>query len=324
MDAIASVLARLYPDGDWPRPFHLIRGALLVKEGSDIKSAAKEVGTSAAKLKAVTEAVDPLTEALGEGIHIVDDALVSRVRFNIGLLLVGRAAELAFEEIYKERLTSREFELHDVREGRTSTDYRIYNGGGRPLYRINVKFVRPLFRRSREMVGLETSDCFPLATYKIKQALDKQDEEHLPYIFIVVAVVDLDPAAIAPMIRADEVEFLARLIKAGKGGRQNIEDRILVRAVTERSPAFVAAYERIRASPWYALSARRAERLLKDRLFERVFALRVRGFAQQWRNAEVDMHFSLSNDLMALDGFLAELSRRGPHVVTGMLERGTI
>lgn len=324
MDDITNVLSRLFPDGEWPKPLHLLRGILLFRQGHDLKSSASEVGTSAARLKKIVEAPDPLTEALGEGINEIDNALVTRARFNVGLLLVGRAAELAFEDIYRSRIELRELELRDLREGRTSTDYRIYNGGGRPLYRVNVKFIRPLFRRSREMVGLETADCFPLATYKIKQALDKQDEEHLPYVFVVAAVSDLDPSAIAPMIRIEEVELLARLAKARVSGRQNIEDLIVIRAVQERSPAFVAAYQRIRAAPWYVLSARRAEILLKDLLFDRVFALRVRGFTQQWRNAEVDMHFSLSHDLIPLESFFAELDRSGPHVITGMLERGTI
>jgi len=289
-----------------------------------LETAAKEVRTTRARLKAVADAPDPLAAALGAEIHVVDEARATKARMNIGQLLVGRAAEVAFEDIYRERVKPNEFTLRDVREGRTSTDYRVYNGGGRPLYRINVKFFRPLFRRSREMVGLEMADCFPLATYKVKQALERQDQEHLPYIFLIVGVANLEPTAIAPMIRNSDVEFLARIGAAGISGVRNFEDRILQRAVEERSPAFLAAYERIRAAPWYVLSARRAQTLLIERLFDRVFALRVPRFAQQWRNAEVDMHFSLSEDLMPLNTFLDLLREKGPHVITGMLERGTI
>jgi len=72
-------------------------------------------------------------------------------------------------------------------------------------------------------------------------------------------------------------------------------------------------YERIRNAPWYALSARKALKLLRDedRLFKRCLALRIRGFARNWPNAEVDMHFSLKEDLTPLPAFFEVFSRRG-------------
>jgi hypothetical protein len=35
-------------------------------------------------------------------------------------------------------------------------------------------------------------------------------------------------------------------------------------------------------------------------LGSRVYALKIRGFAQQFRGAELDMHFSLKNDLVTM------------------------
>lgn len=83
---------------------------------------------------------------------------------------------------------SEEFELRDLREGRTDTDYRLHNGRGRPIYRVNIKFHGSQFRRGREMVGLDSSDCFALATYKIHSAIEKQKQEGLPYFFAIVGV----------------------------------------------------------------------------------------------------------------------------------------
>ncbi len=37
--------------------------------------------------------------------------------------------------------------------------------------------------KAAELVGLDPSDCFALATYKIYQGLQKQEEEVLPYLF---------------------------------------------------------------------------------------------------------------------------------------------
>jgi hypothetical protein len=44
------------------------------------------------------------------------------------------------------------------------------------------------------MVSLEPDDWFPLATYKIFGALQKQQKEHLPYIFAIVGVPNLTAA----------------------------------------------------------------------------------------------------------------------------------
>ena len=49
----------------------------------------------------------------------------------------------------------------------THTDYRVLNGGGRQVFRLNIKFHGTLFGKAPELVGLDSEDCFPLATYKI-------------------------------------------------------------------------------------------------------------------------------------------------------------
>ena len=57
------------------------------------------------------------------------------------------------------------------------------------------------------------------------------------------------------------------------------------------------------------LSARRADHLLRENLFDRVYAVRVPGFARLFGKAELDMHFSLKEDLRDLHGFLKECER---------------
>ena len=83
---------------------------------------------------------------------------------------------------------------------------------------------------------------------------------------------------------------------------RSIEDQIVDRLVGDPA-AFefqevVARYlNDIRSAGWYVLSARRAYNLLCENLFLRAYALRVPRFAQNYRSAELDMHFSLANDL---------------------------
>jgi hypothetical protein len=80
----------------------------------------------------------------------------------------------------------------------------------------------------------------------------------------------------------------------------------------------------IAAAPWFVLSARRADNLLREKLFERVFAVRMRGFTRTYRNAELDMHFSLREDLTPLPDFLQSLRERGLHGMAVDLERGLV
>jgi hypothetical protein len=327
--AVVDLLRAFFADTGrwprWPKPLHLLQGALLVTENRlDLASAARAVGTTPRHIEEVAASADPVEAVLKIRLDAITDDAIEKRRRNIGQLVLGRAAEIAFEDICRAAIDPAEFSLKDVREGRTNTDYRLLNGGARPLYRFNIKFVGAVFRRGAEMVGLEPADCFPLATYKIHAALQEQTQEHLPYVFAVVKVPDLNATAVAEAIPVDQVRPVAQLFASPAVNRKrDYEDWLVDKIVALRSDAFMAAYSRIRAAAWYVLSARRADRLLHERLFERVFALRIPGFTRQFGGAEVDMHFSLSRDLVTLVEFLDVLRRDGQGRVTSMLERGT-
>ena len=93
--------------------------------------------------------------------------------------------------------------------------------------------------------------------------------------------------------------------------------------VSEQSRAYTESYNRIRSAKWHILSARKAFNLLHSMLIERVYALRVRNFAQQFRGAELDMHFSLKKDLVSIGDFLHTLKSEGQTKIASLLERGT-
>ena len=241
----------------------------------------------------------------------------------LGGLLLGRCAELAFERIYKTEMESDEFELRDLREGRTDTDYRLYNGRGRPIYRINIKFHGAQFRQAREWVGLEPRDCFALATYKINGALIKQHEEGLPYFFSIVGVPHLTGAAVGEQLSSPLVETVALVHQSQRATRKrDFEDAAITYMVESGDEVYQQTLARIVNADWYVLSARRADRLLRVKLFERVFALKVRNFTRAFRGAELDMHYSLSEDLIPLREFLGTLKTGGSQRITTLMERG--
>lgn len=323
---VLVILRAIFGSEPLPRPFDLLD--LAANKASE--PGGKRLSSAAKKLIAeLRGSGSPTFKALDLPEDFAPEPRIrERAQTMLGQLLLGLLAERAFEDIYKKTLGTTELRLEDSREGRTDTDYRVLNGEGRPVFRMNIKFHGTLFRQARELVGLEPDDCFALATYKIKQGLDKQDSEILPYVFVVVSspVSALDVGAAIPK----EFVELACLIHASKKvkGKRKIEEKIVERLADGHVPAFRSTLASLQAkiadAPWRILSARRADELLRKRLFERVYAVRVRGFTRSYRNAEVDMHFSLSSDMTPLPELLAKISATGIHGVTGMLERGVL
>lgn len=320
-----NTLRQVLDERPLPKPLHLVGGVERLKAGESLWAIRKALSTTGAKITEAAEASDPVSHLLGMRTEDVTEKRVQRARLILGQLILGRAAEIAFEELYEKAMSTHEFELRDHRTSRSGTDYRVHNGGGRPLYRLNIKFHGSQFKRGPELVGLKPQDCFALATYKIKNALDKQDEEHLPYIFAIVGVPHLTGAVVAESVPIDLAIAAAIIAESPKVAKaRDFEDRVVEYLVMTEAPVFVSTLAAIRQAPWYVLSARRAFSLLTAKLFDRVFALRIRGFAQQFRSAELDMHFSLKDDLTPLDAFFATLRDEGQTKVAGLLERGSM
>jgi hypothetical protein len=244
-------------------------------------------------------------------------------------LIIGSVAEQVFEDMYRRTVGSTELQLRDDRSGGGDTDYLVFNGQGRQVFRLNIKFHGSQFRRAQELVGLPPEDCFALATYKIYSALQKQEREHLPYIFVIVGVPNLTGAVVGAALPTDIVGFATRArISPRLQQKRKVEDAI-VKAITTHPADFGLAemldgfLDQIRNALWRVLSARRADQLLREKLFDRAYALRVPRFAMNYRGAELDMHFSISNDLHPLEDMLRILRDDGLHGLSVYLERGT-
>ncbi len=328
VDQLENVLSKIYGDGERPRPLHLLAALTALGSGVSLADAARSVATSAAHLKELKEAADPVAHLLGE--QSSDHQKISeKVRATIGQLIIGSLAEQVFEDIYRRTVGSTELQLRDDRSGGGDTDYLVLNGQGRQVFRLNIKFHGSQFRRAQELVGLPPEDCFALATYKIYSALQKQEREHLPYIFVIVGVPNLTGTVVGEALPVDVIEFATRA-RASRRVQQKrkIEDAI-VQAITTRPDDFGLAetlegfLQRIRNALWRVLSARRADQLLREKLFDRAYALRVPRFAMNYRGAELDMHFSISSDLHPLDDMLRILRDDGLHGLSVYLERGT-
>lgn len=328
--ALAALLIRVFGLEAPPKPLHLVQPAIRAVTGEiTLAEAAKIAGTTRSRMERIVVSPNPVRAIIGGEIPALTLEAERSARQSLGQLLIGNLAERAFEQIYESTVGTTELELRDDRGRRGETDYLVFNGQGRQVFRLNIKFHGSQFRRAQELVGLRPEDCFALATYKIHAALRRQESEHLPYIFVIVGVPGLTGASGGMNLPSNLVHLAAlpRLMRAVTGVRQ-LEDRIVdTLAATPREfdlHEVIEGYSNlIRNAEWYVLSARRADKLLRDMLFERAYALRVRAFARNYSGAELDMHFSLSGDLSPLTRFLEVLRDDGMPGLVSRLERGT-
>lgn len=307
-----------------PKPFNLLEYALTEREPPGrIAARTRE------RIAALRASADPYPDALGLSLsYIPDEKSVERVSTMLGQLLLGVLAEREFESIYKATLGTTELRLEDSREARNDTDYRVFNGQGRQVFRMNIKFHGTLFRNAQDVVGLAPDDCFALATYKIWQGLKKQEKEVFPYLFVVVSC-PVSARDVGAAIPEDWIRLGCLVYDSDKTENMRaIEERIVGYLIDHTPPEFAERVKGLRESlsrsTWRVLSARRADLLLREKLFDRVFAVRVKSFNRSYRNAEVDMHFSLNEDMTPLASFLVELKKMGLHGIAGKLERGLI
>lgn len=326
VDDLLVLLARVYGDAVVPRDYSLLGAARDIQRGQDVKGLATRLKTTPRRLAELAKSPDLIFELFKTSLaSATDEAMLAKRRQGLGQLLLAALAERAFERLYRKALGAEELQLEDQRSGYTETDYRVLNGARRPVFRLNIKFHGTLFANARAMVGLEPTDCFGLATYKVWQGMHKQQTEVLPYVFAVVSVPGLTAESVGAIAPTRLVHLAAFAYAAESAGKRNVEDAIVRHLIVDEQPEEVAKpisgfSERVEGAEWRVISARKADKLLRELLFERVFAVRQRSFAR----TQVNMHFSLSQDLTSLEAFLRLWRERGPQGLASMLERGVV
>ena len=184
LDPVLAVLERLYPDPTtWSKPFRRLAAVRSVRNGAAIREAARSANSTVKTIQRLLTA-DPVATMFGASYANVDSHDGGKAwklaKRGIGQILLGRVAERAFEQLYRRELGTDDLKLEDSRDERNDTDYRVLNGGGKPVFRINIKMHGTPFRRAQELVGLRPDDCFALGTYKILQGLNKEAAGDVP------------------------------------------------------------------------------------------------------------------------------------------------
>ena len=100
---------------------------------------------------------------------------------------------------------------------------------------------------------------------------------------------------------------------AAIGGKMTVEEAIVSRLLrADYLPQFRPIFDRMPEGQFRVISAKKASKLLLEKLFQRVHALSLKSFTRKFRNAEVDMHFSLSEELTPVLTFLQLLIEESP------------
>lgn len=290
--------------------------------GGDIEAIARATGIERRQIETKLRALQggELSSTIGKLPEVTAERIAAS-RFRIAQLLLGALTEERFAR-EKEELIAGRLLVEDHRLGRTDTDYRVLNGGGKPIFRINIKYHGSAFKQAQTWVGLPPEDCFALATYKINQALQRQREEALPYVFLVLSCLGVTARDVSEQIPEDFAWFVCT---CGKLGKRDLEETVVGILMSDAfRETFSGIRSSIAASEFRVLSASRAEQLLKQKLFERVFALRYPGFTRGFRNAEIDMHFSLLHEMIPVREFLRRVAEESPQRLTVLLDRGGI
>ena len=237
LEDLQGSLEKLYEEGAAPKPLLLLQAIGRVRRGERLQEVARAVRSTTKNIQSIDDASEPVARVLGTDLaEASSEERMAKARAILGQLLLGVIAERAFEEIYKSRMGTSELRLEDARESRNETDYRVVNGLARPVFRINIKFHGTRFRNASLLVGLDPSDCFALATYKVYQALQKQETEVLPYIFAVVGVAGLTGALVGQAIPDDLVHLNSLILGSKISGKRDVEDRIVLYLLDRPQP----------------------------------------------------------------------------------------
>ena len=228
VDELIATAARVYGAANLPKPFSWLQAAIRIRAGGDPAATAREIRSTTTKVLHVANAEDPIQAVFGRDLLGAGRAdFLDRVRQGIGQMLLGTLAERRFEEFYRDIVQPDQLRLEDITPGRTDTDYRVFNGRDRPVFRINIKFHGTPFRKALELVGLAPDDCFPLATYKIRSATIRQEEEFIPYLFVVVSVPGLTGDRAGAVVPEDLAHLASLYMKSSQPRKRDFEDLIV-------------------------------------------------------------------------------------------------
>ena len=231
-------------------------------------------------------------------------------------LIVGRIAEVVFREEHLQPLEEAGFSIDDLHERGENRDFAVRKDGLE--LPINVKTASTIFRKAKEIVGLEPNDCIPIPAYKAVAV-----SERVPDL-VYVDLVDFSFRQ-----RVDEFTdalggsggLLWKVLAwyGGKGVRK-AQDGYVAKLFDLYEDELVALAPK--ASSWRVISAQRVLAIMRDKP-RRCPGLGVRAAGTGGFNAEVNIHVSLKDETVSWQDVSETLQRGGIQAVLDMIRHRT-
>ncbi len=325
-----QLLSEIYDEPTLWRPLERLRAVILAAEGQEERSIARVLGRSAGTVRGWLEGfrTGGLRGLLGEPTGSDEADRHLQIFSN---LLVAQLGEEIFEPLMGGPVRSMGYRVVDRRAEHAEQDFDIQDAAGRPALSVNVKVHSSQFRNAPQVVGLAADDCFALALYKILSAFKQSRETGVPFLFLV----SIRWGIVEEVMRRvpEEVGELVELVfRARAQGRRRAEDHLVQHAVGRLRE--IGTWGELieiltREGDHRVLSAKKALDLFMDRFDPRCPALSIREFGRAFGGqrgvaAEVNMHFSISDEMEALGRLLSNLEREGLDWFRRLVEAGMI
>jgi len=325
-----QLLSDIYDEPMLWRPLERLRAVILAAEGEGERSIAKALGRSVGTVRSWLEGfrTGGLRGLLGEPTGPDQAERHLQIFSN---LLVAQLGEEIFEPLMGRPVGEMGYRVVDRRAEHAEQDFDIQDGAGRPALSVNVKVHSSRFRNAPQVVGLAADDCFALALYKILSAFKQSRETGVPFLFLVSirwGIVE----EVMSRVPEDLGEAVELVFRARAQGKRRAEDRLVQHAVGRLRE--VGTWGELidmltHEGDHRVLSAKKALDLFMDRFDPRCPALSIREFGRAFGGqrgvaAEINMHFSITEEMEPLERALSNLEREGLEWFRRLVDAGMI
>lgn len=245
---------------------------------------------------------------------------------------VDRLAEDLFDALAWSVLRSIGMRIEDRRAECSETDFGVVDTASKKdACLINVKVHSSQFEGAERFVGLTPTDTFALALYKILMGFKYQKEKEIPFFF-VVSVRWRIVEEVMRLIRREDQKLVHLIFQTRARGKKRAEDALvdnIVAGFREKNEWNTLLQDLKNAGTHVVLSAQRAMNLFIEKFETRCPALTLGQFAAKFRGrrglpAEINMHFSISQEMTPIAVFLDLLQRERGRDLWVRAQRGEV
>ncbi len=231
-------------------------------------------------------------------------------------LIVGRIAEVVYREEHLQPLEVAGFSIDDLHERGENRDFAVRKDGLE--LPINVKTASTIFRKAKEIVGLEPNDCIPIPAYKAVAVSERVPD--LVYVDLVDFSFRQRVDEFTDSLRGSAGYLWKVLSWYGGKGVRKAQDGYVAKLFDLHEQKLMSLAPK--TSSWRVISAQRVLAIMRDKP-RRCPGLGVRAAGTGGFNAEVNIHVSANDETVSWQDVSEALQRSGIQAVLDMIRHRT-